>query len=287
MASVLEREEYVEQAYFFRVLRERLASNMATQDVLEHVHQEILSITRLPWAIQFLSAELKHTGTLSSGFTRLPHYFTPFQAFVVEQAEAEGLRFNMETALVILEREAAYKAGTLTPAGLFVYQFEALSRNRLGYQRWLECMRADPFYDQSWKAFLDMVRTQLGVVDFGDLVYVRSEFYVTDQRRRQPDYEPRVAPLFGEKEGKIARANLGRDPLYLFAALQRQLNYPEVPRPRAPDDPAAKLAEIQTKLRALEQRIKLVEGEVRGRVDLTPFLAKPDFPPDDDEPAKK
>lgn len=287
MATVLEREEYIEQAYFFRVLRERLAANMATQEILEHVHQEILSITRLPWAIQFLAAELKHSGNLASGFARLPHYFTPFQAFVVEQAESEGLRFSMETALVVLEREAAYKAGALTPAGLFVYQFEALSRNRLGYQRGLDCMRADPFYDPAWQAFLDMVRTQLGVVDFGDLVYVRSDFYVADQRRRQPTYEPPVAPLFGEKEGKIARANLRRDPLYLFAALQRQLNYPEVPRPRAPDDPAARLAAFQAKIRELEQRVKLVEGELRGKVDLTPFLAKQDFPPDDDEPVKK
>lgn len=263
MATVLEREEYIEQAYFFRVLRERLAANMATQDILQHVHQEILSITRLPWAIQFLAAEIKHTGTLASGFSRLPHYFTRFQAFVIEQAEAEGLRFSMETALVLLEREAAYKAGPLTPAGLFVYQFEALSRNRLGYQHGLECMRADPLYDADWQGFLDMVRAQLGVVDFGDLVYARSDFYVTDQRRRRPDYEPPLLPLFGEKEGKIARANLGRDPLYLFAALQRQLNYPEVPRPRAPDDPAAKLAALQVKVRELEQRVKLVEGEVR------------------------
>lgn len=284
---MLEREEHIEQAYFFRVLRERLAGNMATQDVLQHVHQEVLSITRLPWAIQFLATELKHTGNLASGFARLPHYFTPFQAFVIEQAEAEGLRFSMETALLILEREAAYRAGTLSQAGLFVYQFEAISRNRLGYQRGLECMRRDPFFDAAWQSFLDMVRTQLGIVDFGDLVYVRSEYYVTDQRRRDPGYQPPLAPLFGEKEGKIARANLGRDPLYLFAALQRQLNYPEVPRPRPPDDPAAKLAALQAKFRELEQRLKLVEGELRGRIDFTPFLAKPDFPPDDDEMSKK
>ena len=36
-----------------------------------------------------------------------------------------------------------------------------------------------------------------------------------------------MPPLFAEKEGKIAKANRGRDPL-LFAALQRQLGYPEV-----------------------------------------------------------
>ena len=63
-AAVLDREEYIEQAYFFRVLRDRLADGMATQEVLERIDQEILSTTRLPYAIQFLAAELKHTGLL-------------------------------------------------------------------------------------------------------------------------------------------------------------------------------------------------------------------------------
>ena len=31
---VLDREEYIEQAYFFRVWRERVADNLATQDIL-------------------------------------------------------------------------------------------------------------------------------------------------------------------------------------------------------------------------------------------------------------
>src|SRR5436190_5159591 len=91
--AVLDREEYVEQAYFFRVFRERVTANMAAQEILDQVHQEILSTTRLPLAIQFLATELKHSGLLASGFTRLPHYFTAFQAFVIRQAEEEGLRF--------------------------------------------------------------------------------------------------------------------------------------------------------------------------------------------------
>ena len=65
-------------------------------------------------AVQFLAAELKHTGLLSSGFARLPHYFTPFQAFVVSRTEDERLRFNVETALLVLEREARYRAGERT-----------------------------------------------------------------------------------------------------------------------------------------------------------------------------
>jgi hypothetical protein len=279
--TLLDREEYIEQAYLFRVFRERLATNTAGQVILERVHEEILATTRLPYAIQFLATELKHSGLLSSGFARLPHYFTPFQAFVIRQTEKEGLRFHTQIALLVLEREAEYLAGQPTQPGLFVYQFEVLSRNRLGYDEGLTCMAGDRFYDAAWRDYLDLVRRQVGMVDFADLVYLRSELYTREQRRRKAAYEPPVPVLFGEKEGKIAKANRGRDPLYLFAALQRQLGYPEVPRPRSHDDLLSKLEAQQAKLRDLEMRLKLVEGELRGQVDLTQF-GKPEFPPDSD-----
>jgi len=274
--SVLDREEYIEQAYFFRVLRERITSNLAAQEIITHIHEEILATTRLPLAIQFLATELKHSGLLSSGFFQLLHYFHAFQGFVIRQTEDESRRFNIETALLILEREAQYRAGQPNRPGLFVYQFEAISRNRLGYDEGLTSMADDPFYDDLWRDFLDFVRRQIGIVDFTDLVYLRSELYVKDQRRRQPNYEPPVPPLFGEKEGRIAAANRGRDPLYLFAALQRQLGYPEVPRPRIADDWEAKLKKVQTKLHEFEARLKLVEGEVKGQIDLSQF-GKPEL----------
>src|SRR5262245_35399203 len=124
-------------------------------------------------------------------------------------------------------------------------------------------MQADPFYDDDWRAFFEMLKSQLGLVDFADLIYARSDLYVQEQRRFDPGYEPPVPPLFGEKEGKIARANSGRDPLYLFAALQRQLGYPEVPRPRPRDDMSVKVETLQAKVRDLEMRLKLLEAEVR------------------------
>jgi hypothetical protein len=281
----MDREEYIEQAYFFRILRERIMENVAIQDILTHIHEEILSTTRLPMAIQFLATEIKHTGLLSSGFARLAHYFTAFQTFTIQQTEDERKRFSIEVGLLILEREALYRAGTPTQAGLFVYQFEALSRNRLGYDEGLLCLQSDPFYDSDWKMFVGMVHRQVGIVDFADLVYLRSHFYVQDQRRQEGGYEPPVVPLFGEKEGKIAKANRGRDPLYLFAALQRQLGYPEVPRPRPRDDVTAKVEAIKVKVRELETRLKLVEGELHGQVDLSEFMAKPELlnPPDDEE----
>src|SRR4029078_4137495 len=151
-----------------------------------------------------------------------------------------------------------------TQAGLFVYQFEALSRNRLGYDEGLLCLQADPVYDSDWKAFIARAHRQVGIVDFADLLYLRSHLYVHDQRRQEPDYEPPVVALFGEKEGKSAKANRGRDPLYLFAALQRQLNYPEVPRPKPKaEDTGAKLLALQAKVRELELRLKVIEAEAK------------------------
>jgi hypothetical protein len=280
--TVLDREEYIEQAYFFRVLRERLSGGISTQEVLERVDQEILSTTRLPYAVQFLAAELKHSGLLSSGFSRLSHYFTPYQAFVVRGTEDEARRFSTDLALLVLEREAEYRAGQVRPEGLFVYQFEVLSRNRLGYDEGLGCMAADPYYDPAWKTYLGDLRHQIGLIDFADLIYLRSNLYVQEQRRQVAGYEPPLPPLFGEKEGKIARANRGRDPLYLFAALQRQLGYPEVPRPRPRDDVQAKLELLQAKFREMESRLKLLESELRGQVDLSQF-AKPELLSGEDE----
>src|SRR5262249_32588918 len=112
---------------------------------------------------------------------------------------------------------------------------------------------------------------------------VRSDFYVSEQRRHKPEYHPPIVPLFGEKEGKIAKANRGRDPLYLFAALQRQLGYPEVPKPVPRDDLASRLEALKAKSREMEMRLKLVEMEQKN-IDMTKFLHNPDLlakPPQD------
>jgi hypothetical protein len=280
--NLLEREEYIEQAYFFRVLRERLSQERATQDLLASLDQEILSTTRLPFAIQFLAAEMKHTGQLASGFTRLSHYFTPYQAFIIQGAEEENRRFSLDSALLVLQREAEYRAANPTAVGLFVYQFEVLCRNRLGYDSGLKSMAGDVLYDDNWIGFLEMVREQLGLVDFADMIYLRSDLFVMDQRRLDPAYEVPRVPLFGEKEGKIAKANRQRDPLYLFSTLQRQLNYPEVPRPQKRDDATVRLMTLEARFRELEQRLKLLESETRGQVDMNQF-GRPEIGKDDDD----
>jgi hypothetical protein len=281
--GVLEREEYIEQAYFFRVFRERLKANQAAQEILERVHEEILTTTRLPLAIQYLATELKHSGLLGPGFARLRHYFTPFQTFVIVCAEKEGLRFSLDTALEVLEAEARYRSGTPTRPGLFMYQLETLSRNHLGFDEGLTAIADDPFYDQAWRDYVETLRRNMGEVEFADLVYVRSELYLKDQERLGADVSDLPPPLFGEKEGKIAKASHGRDPLFLFAALQRQLGYPVVPRAVAKDDPLARLLAFQSKLRELEQRIKLLEAEIRGQTQILQTLGQPELFKDDDE----
>ena len=271
-----DRDECIEQAYFFRIFRERIGANIPAQETLARLHEELLSSTKMPFAVQFLSLELKHSGRLSDGFAKLPHYFTPFQTFVMRQADSETSKFTTLVGLQILEREAAYKAEQPSQSGLFVYQFEAICRNRLGYDYGLDAVGGDPFYDSDWKDYAELVRRQVGIIDFADLVYLRSEYYLAEQLRRNPNYTPALPPIFAEREGKIAKASLGRDPLFLFAALQRQLNYPEVPRPRPREDIASKFDQYEIKFREMESRIKMLESEVRGTFDPTQF-GKPEI----------
>lgn len=273
---VLDREEYIEQTYFFRAFRERLLDGQPAQDILARVGDELLSTTRLPMAISFLKSDIKANGLMSPAMARIAHYFTPFQTHVVAQAEDDLSRFPMDQALLILEREAKFKSDGPSLPGLFVYQFEAISRNRLGYNAGLTAMAADPFYDEDWRDYIITLRARIGDVDFADLIYVRSAFFVIERRRLHPDFQPKHPVLFGDKEGKIARANHGRDPLYLFSALQRQLGYPEVPRPRRPDEAEGRIALLEQRVALLENRLKGIESDVHDDIDLSQFQVKPE-----------
>ncbi|MFY9254852.1 MAG: hypothetical protein WAO83_15480 [Fuerstiella sp.] len=273
------REEYIEQEYFFRVYRERLQQNMPSQDILKTVHEEILSTTRLPMAVDFMRAEILHTGRIGTAMARLAHYFTPFQTYVISMAEEEVSRFDQITALEILEREARYRADNGMPAGVFVYQLECLSRNRLGYSEGLKAMAGDTCYDADWKKWILSLRNALGVSELSELIYRVSDHIWTRQQleSRVPvdPNAPRPRTLFGEQEGRIARANIGRDPLYFFSALQRQLNYPKVPLSKQIFD--EKLPPfLEARLTKIEQRMKIVEMEQKGGIDLTRFYKKPD-----------
>lgn len=277
---MLEREEYVEQAYLFRTLGERLPENYPLQELLEQIRHELLATTKLPMAVDFMLAELRHRGVMSSAMRRLPHYFTAYQTYIIQAAEEERGRFDMRVAIEILRYEAAYLAERPTPEGLFMYQFETISRNRLRYDRGLDAMSMDPIYNDDWREWIQTVRRQVGIIDFADLIYVRSAEYL--RRRTKPGDPPPTAEkplLFGEKEGKIAWANRQKDPMYLFAALQRHLGYPSAPRPKRPDEAREQIPLMLRRLERLETRIKLLEEESREGIDLTKFYAQDGKPP--------
>jgi hypothetical protein len=286
---MLEREEYIEQAHLFRTLGERLTDNVPMQELMEHVKQEILSTTRLPLAIDFLLTELRHIGMMSTAMERLPHYFTPFQTYVMQEAEKEGGRFDLRIAVAILRHEAEYRSKTPVPQAMFMYQFECLCRNRLKYDYGLGAIAGDPIYDEDWQEWIRELRHRIGMVDFADMIYVRSQFnliHLTRPGEEQPVAQKPV--LFSEKEGKIAWANRRKDPLYLFSALQRHLGYPAVPRPKRPDESRNLLPLLNVRVERLESRLKLLEEEGRkGAIDLTKLYGKPNqplplvLPPDD------
>ena len=63
------------------------------------VREEMLSTTKLPMAIDFLAGELKLNGVFHTAMAKLAHYFTPFQTFVIGEAENDRGRFDMILAL--------------------------------------------------------------------------------------------------------------------------------------------------------------------------------------------
>lgn len=272
----LDREEYIEQVYFYSAFRERLEDGYPAQDILARIGEELLTTTNLPHAVSYLAAECKLTGHIAPAMQRMPHYFSPFQTFVIEKAEAEIGRFDFNQALLLLEREARYRAEGATPAGMFVYQFEAVSRNRLGYRDALKAMALDDLYHEDWREYINTLLARLGDVDFADLIFIRSEFFLREMLKRNPEYQPKFPILFGEKEGKIARAHRGRDPAFLFSALQRQLGYPEVPRPQRFTEAEAKVVALEQRVVLLENRLKILENEVSGKdLTLDDILVKP------------
>ncbi|MFK7817119.1 MAG: hypothetical protein AB8G99_00250 [Planctomycetaceae bacterium] len=267
----LDRSEYIEQAYFFRVYRERLDAQIPSQEILQTIHEEILATTRLPMAIDFLRGEIMLSGRISDAMGKLGHYFTKFQAFVMSRAEEDRSKFDQRIALQVLEREAEYRSGEATMAGLFVYQFESIARNRLGYKDGMVAMACDPFYDEHWQRWIIRLEKQLGTRDLAGFIYGASEQYRIDQNLTDRE-DP---ALFGAQEGRIAKANIGRELLYMFAALQRQLDYPTVPEPERNHGEEVFHPMLEQRLHEIEKRLQLIEADQKGGIDLTEFINKP------------
>ncbi len=277
---MLDREEYIEQAYFFRILVERLRENVPLQELFLILQEEVLSTTKLPLAIDYLLSELKHSGCFGPAMARLGHYFSRFQTYVVTAAEDERGRFDMRVALEVLRHLAEYLAKSPSRQGVFLYQFEVLCRNRLGYDEGLDAMADDPVYDGDWSDWIRLVRRQIGIVGLAELIYVRSDHYLEQRSRHEgATVAPEKPILFAGKEGKIAIANRQKDPLLLFAALQRQLGYPQIPRPALRDSAPELLPQLARRMERMESRVKLLEDEQKGGIDLREFYGREGPPP--------
>jgi len=272
------REEHIEKAYFFRIYRERLEEGLASQEILETIQEEILATTKLPMALDFLKGEIVLTGNIGEGMARLDHYFRPFQSFIMRQAEKVRSHFDQKIALHILQREAEYLSENPTPAGLFIFQFECIAHNHLGYDLGMNAMASDPMFDEDWADWILKTRLRLGTTDFADLVFYRSEHFVNEKRRRLRDdsYRPDHAILFGAQEGRIAKANRGKDPMFMFAALQRQLGHPSAPRPAPRTEKSIIHPVLEQRLQKIEMRLQLLEADAKGDFDLSKFYAKPE-----------
>ncbi len=268
----LPREEYVEQAYLFSALGERLKTNEPIQVLLSHIKQELLATTKLPMAVDYLLAELNHSGRMADAMAGLSHYFTGFQTYLVEQAEDDRGRIDIYAVLSILQHEAKFRAARSDAMSLFFFQLEVLCRHRLSYDKGLQAMATDSYYDDDWKQWMLDARKKLGFVDIADLIYVHSQYYAAQVKAGGEMPDP---ILFGEKEGRIALANRRKDPLFLFSALQRQLDYPKVPLPVKADPNADLLPRMARLVEQLTTRVKLLEDEQReSGIDLKQFFGE-------------
>src|SRR6056297_745772 len=109
---MLDSAEYVEQAYLFDLLRERIAEQTPMQELLKQLQHELLATTRLPMAIDFMLTELRHSGLMGPAMQRLSHYFSPFQTYLVSESENETGRFTIHLALQVLQADAKLRAET-------------------------------------------------------------------------------------------------------------------------------------------------------------------------------
>ena len=277
--TILAEEEYVEQAYLFRALKERSNSSEPIQDLMAYVKEEILATTKLPMAIDYLLSELNHVGTMALAMERMAHYFAPVQAFLVASAESDKGTFDIRLAFDILARESQFRSESACAEAMFFYQFETICRNRLDYDSGLNAIARDPIYNEDWKHWILKIRSQLGLVGIADLVYVHSEYYLQQEQSAGHETETPAPLLFNEKVGRIALANRTKQPLYFFSALQRQMKYPQVVKPVRKSTDRDALPKLIAAVQRLESRIKMLEDEQRGQgIDLSQFYRKKDDP---------
>lgn len=101
-------------------------------------------------------------------------------------------------------------------------------------------------YSDDWRRWILRLQSELGTLELAELIYRVSEHFYT-------------------------RRATGRDPLYLFAALQRHLGYPSVPKSVVNDDNERLPKALEVRLQKIEQKLKILEMETKGGLDLSRF----------------
>ena len=277
-------EEYIEQAHFFGLLGERRMENTPAQEVLQTAREEALATTKLPMAIDFLLSELRHAGQMSTAMEQLGHYFTPFQTYIMRESENERGRFDLRIGLEVLSLEARYRAGDYRankapdPSGAFSVRVRDALPEPAGVRQGADCRGGRPsiflrFGATGFWRFAIRWGWSIWRTWFMSKVNMPGGQAGGEGKARSKMRESR--PFFGEREGRIAMANRRKDPLYLFNSLHRQLGYPEPPRMKKPDPEQTLLPQLARQMEQMEKRIKLLEEEQRGGMDLSQFYEKP------------
>ena len=189
---VLEREEYIEQVYFFRTLRERLIDGLPSQEILARIGEELLSTTKLPLAVSFLHVDMKGIGVDGAGHGADQPLFHAVPGPRRQPGRERHEPVSDGTSPARPGARSQVQIRRAVAAGAFsCFSSRRLSRNRLGYNKGLAGMADDPIYSDDWKDYILTLRTRLGDVDFADLIFVRSEQFVRERRRLNPDFVPK------------------------------------------------------------------------------------------------
>jgi len=127
---MLDREEYIEQAYFFRALRERIEESMPMQQSRTDPRRDPVD-HRLPMAFANSSRPSEAHGLLIFRIRAVAALLTSFQSFVCGRTEtrnfASASRWPAHPWSV---RRSTYPASPTQPG--FSSTVRDISRNRLG-----------------------------------------------------------------------------------------------------------------------------------------------------------
>ncbi len=243
---VLDREEYIEQVVLLpRLPRARPRRHAGAGGPRAGRRGDPLDDQAPAGHLVPGHATSRATGLMAPAMARLGHYFTPFQTHVIGQAEdgREPVLDGPGPARSSSARRSSRPTARRRP-GCSSTSSRPSRGTGSATRQGLDAMAADPFYDEDWRDYILALGARLGDVDFADLIYVRSAYFVTERRRKDPDFVPKYPdPLRREGGEDRPRQPRPRSALPLLrppapARLPRGPAAPAARRGRGPDRPA-------------------------------------------------